>query len=434
MKRLMMLLGLLVMFASIGYAETPENIYDKTVTCTFKDQGFQEIVTDLAKQANVEILVDPTLAGKLTVDFGQVNLRQALEKLCLLINAYPGRIGDKLVIASADPKGPFFWAIMETEVVRVGYVEVRDLMLYFAKNPIAQYLTANETTNSISITAPRPIIDYATALIREHDQRQPQLRIEGIAIDDSSIQDKDKGVQFQFAFGPPNPKGVVNQISFANTIVGWLDARNGQKLMNFSSWEAQDKLKILAQPSVVVQNGKTANINFGRNFYIPIIPATGGSPTNIQQIKTGVSLKVTPRVVLDTSGKPTDIMVDVNASVDDVVSTSTAGNIPVSTNSRTATTTLCVKPGETIIIGGLATSQEYWIKSKTPFLGDIPLLGNLFRASHKEFRQQKVTILITATVVEPEKAAVEAKPAKEEIKERMPSIGVPTPPVESLTK
>lgn len=181
---------------------------------------------------------------------------------------------------------------------------------------------------------------------------------------------------------------------------------------------------------MAVQDGKTATINFGKTFYATIGSVLGGT-AKIEAIKAGVNLKVTPRVIKNANGKVTDILTDTEASVDDVVSTP-SGTISLITNSRMAKTTLCIKNGETIIIGGLATSQDYKIRSKTPILGDIPLLGNLFRTSHKDIRQQKVTILVTARVIEPEKAVKEAAPAKAEIKVRTPEIGIPTSPVKSL--
>ena len=425
---LVILMLILALAASIAFAD----ILETPVDCTFKDQEILAVVKELAQQANVEILLDPAIKGKISLELGQVTLKRAIEQIAVLVGGFPGFVGGRIYLASPDPKGPYYLAVLETKVVAVGHLDVKQILQYLAKHPIAQYLTADEETNTISITAPSPIVDYAEAVIKGLDQRQLQVRLEATVIDDSSIGTKDKGVQFKWASGPKNPDGVWT-ISFANTIFGFTDKRHGDILFNLYSYYAKDKLKIMAQPSVVVQNGKTANISFGRVFYAPIGSVYGGPPAKIEAIKTGISLKVTPRVVKDADGKITDILTDVETSVDDVVGTG-SGGISVTTNSRSAKTTLCIKNGETIIIGGLANTQNYKIRSRAPFLGDIPLLGNLFRSSHYEQRQQKVTILITARVVEPEKAIQEAEPAKREIEIRTPAIGVPTPPVESPTE
>jgi len=394
------------------------------VNCTYQDQELAAVVSDLSKQAGVEILVDPVLKGKISLSLGRVPLRTAVEEVAALVKGYAGFADGRAYLASADPKGPYYLVVLETAVIPIGHLGVDEVMKYLAKHPIAEYLTVDDTANSICITAPGPIVEYAKSVIRKLDQPQPQIRIDSILLDDSGIDAKSASAQFQLGIiGPANPD-AVSTISFANTILGYTSTRNGKTLLGLSDWYARGKLKILAQPSVVVQNGKPAAITFGQVFYVAVTPAIGGSPTNVQPIAAGVSLKVTPRVITDAAGKATDIEMEVDAADSDVIATS-PGTISVTTNSREAKTSLCVKNGETVIIGGLVTSQDARVRSKVPILGDIPLLGNLFQTSQREVDREKVTILITARVVEPEEASAEVQPLKETIGERTPDVGAP---------
>lgn len=429
-KETLSFIVLLVLMAITASARA--DVLQNEVNCSFTNQEVSVIASDLAKQSGVEILVDPALKGLITIEMGKVPLEKAVEQLAIITGGFPGFFGGRIYLASKDPAGPYYLSVMETRVIPIGYLGVAQILQYLGKNPILVYLTADEASNSISITAPRSIADYAEAVIRSLDIRQFQVQVEASVVDDSSVDTQDKGVQFKWpiSLGPPNSEGVYS-ISYAGTIFGVTNPSDGLKLFNLFNYNSKDKLKIMAQPSVVVQDKKTANLGVGRAFYAGTGSTLGSPPAKYEKITTGISLKVTPRVIINADGSK-NILVDTEADLSDVVSTGT-GNISVTTNSRTVKTTLSVKNGETIIIGGLESNTDYWIKSKVPGLGDIPLIGNLFRTSRKEIRQQKVTILITARVVEPEKAVKEAKPAKTEVDIRKPEIGVPTLPIEPDT-
>jgi general secretion pathway protein D len=368
--------------------------------------------------------VDPAVKGKIGLSLGRVPLQKAMDEIAEQVSGYAGFADGRAYLASSDPKGRYYLIVLETAVIPVGHLDVGEVMKYLAKHPVAEYLTTDETTNTICITAPGVIVEYAKSLIEELDRPQPQIRVDSILLDDSGIDAKSSSAQLQLGIkGPPNAD-AVSTISFANTVLGYTNTRNGKTLLSFSDWYARGKLKILAQPSVVVQNGRPATIDFGQVFYVAVTPIVGGSASNVQPIKAGVSLKVVPRVVRDAAGKVSDIEMDVDATDSDVIATS-PGTISVTTDSREAKTTLCVRNGETVIIGGLMTTQDARVRSKVPILGDIPLLGNLFQTSQREFDRERVTILITARVVDPEEASAEAQPLKETIGERTPDVGVP---------
>lgn len=418
MNRLRLLFCLLVVVLALCVPIlAEESVYDKPVTCTFKDLDFPAIIAGLAKQTGVEILVDPAIQSKLTFDLGQVTLGQALERLCLLVNAFPGRIGEKLVIATGDPKGPLFWAIMETELIPVRYYDVKQMMQFLAKNIIAQYLIADEASNSLSISAPRAMIDYAKALIFSLDKAKLQIGYEVTVFDRSKITLKDKGAEFQWAQGPANPNGLW-EFSFANSVFGARDTRNGEKLFNLFNYNSKDRLKLLAQTRVVIQDGETGSLNFCRTYYATIGSVLGGI-AKIETIRAGVTLKVTARAILNDQGLY-EIFSTVDADISDVVGM--ISGLPVTTN-RTVQEVLCGLDGETIIVGGLWTNSDYWRKDKTPLLGDIPLIGNLFRTTHKDQRRQEVIILVTPRIIRPGQTTDEAKRIKSQIeKELKPTI------------
>jgi general secretion pathway protein D len=110
----------------------------------------------------------------------------------------------------------------------------------------------------------------------------------------------------------------------------------------------------------------------------------------IQQsdISADIGGKITPRVLGEGN-----LQVDVDVMVGNFAFTATS-SLPDVT-ARQAATSIVLKDGETIVIGGLVLKQETRATSKTPVLGDLPLLGQLFRSSHRRVEENVLTILIT---------------------------------------
>jgi type II secretory pathway component GspD/PulD (secretin) len=131
-----------------------------------------------------------------------------------------------------------------------------------------------------------------------------------------------------------------------------------------------------------------ANIEIGREAYYSIVTGPVNYPyTTLQKIVTGISLKMTPHVAAD--GR---ITVDLEPSVSDMVGTGTGG-LPVNTV-RKVKTSLRVRDGESIIIGGM-TYDSVSRRDRR-----VPILGGLFRGHRTETKKTEVVVMITPHVVE----------------------------------
>ena len=118
----------------------------------------------------------------------------------------------------------------------------------------------------------------------------------------------------------------------------------------------------------------------------------GFAYSQLQQIKTGITLKVTP--YMSDDGQITMVL---NPSVSNVSGMTSAG-LPIDII-RDASTTVRVKDGETIAIGGMTYTNEIHTRAKVPILGDLPVLGQLFRYYDESKTKTDVIIMITPHVV-----------------------------------
>jgi len=111
----------------------------------------------------------------------------------------------------------------------------------------------------------------------------------------------------------------------------------------------------------------------------------------LETLRTGISLKFTPRV-----SETGEILLKVEPEVSDAIEV--ADGLPM-VNRRRVATSIRVKDGETIVIGGLKLKSEYEAKSKVPLLGDLPILGLFFSSTRKASTETEVVIFITPKIM-----------------------------------
>lgn len=151
-----------------------------------------------------------------------------------------------------------------------------------------------------------------------------------------------------------------------------------------------NKAKLLADPRIAVLNNQGASIFIGDTLRFNTLatssPTTGNQFT-VYEVPVGIVLLVRPRV--NTDGY-------ITLHVHPVVSTITGftDGLP-QTASREAETTVRVKNGQTIVIGGLIQDQDIRTMSKIPILGDLPIIGSLFKSISKDHRHSEVVVFLT---------------------------------------
>ena len=153
------------------------------------------------------------------------------------------------------------------------------------------------------------------------------------------------------------------------------------------------KAKILSRPNVTTIQGHEAVINVGSSVPVPKVSSTNTSTTTeIEYRDAGIILKYTPRINSDGT---------ITATIHTEVSTPQyVGDLRAYRfNTRSADTVVTVKDGEPMIIGGLIGSEEEKSISKIPFLGDLPILGALFRTHRNSKSESELMIFLTAHVV-----------------------------------
>jgi general secretion pathway protein D len=166
--------------------------------------------------------------------------------------------------------------------------------------------------------------------------------------------------------------------------------------------QTQSYLNILSTPHLLTQNNKEAEIIVGEN--VPFITSQSRDSTNLANVintverkDVGVTLRITPHIH-ESEYVSMDIYQEASALKEtNLLQTSTVGP---TTTKRSAKTTVLVKSGDTVIIGGIMQETTLKGESKVPLLGDIPLLGYLFKFSSNSKKRTNLIILLTPTIIQ----------------------------------
>lgn len=159
--------------------------------------------------------------------------------------------------------------------------------------------------------------------------------------------------------------------------------------LELSAMEADGKGKIISSPRVITADLSKATIEQGTE--IPYQQATSSGATAVTFKKAVLSLDVTPQITPDGN-----VIMNVEIHKDSP-GASTAG-VP-SINTNTVTTQVQVENGGTVVLGGIYTSQEQNQTDKVPLLGDIPVLGNLFKNNSKMYNKNELLVFLTPKIV-----------------------------------
>ncbi len=266
-------------------------------------------------------------------------------------------------------------------------------------------VVAEQTSNTLLLSANRRYFDQIRAIIDELDQAQPQVLIQVLLAEVTLDNDTDLGVEWTYkgrsgnnTYGTGTDFGVANALS----TLGGYNATVAGSDFNFllRALKDQGRLEVLSRPQIVTADNKPATINIGQK--VPLVDqsrldAQNNLTTSFRYEDVGVNLTVTPKISPDGFVKM-EIGTTNSSISSSAVQVNKASSVPI-INQRKANTTVSAQSGQTIIIGGLiGTTDDIRVK-KVPVLGDIPYLGALFRSTSTQRERKELLILLTPQVL-----------------------------------
>lgn len=265
------------------------------------------------------------------------------------------------------------------------------------------------------------LLDIPTALIE----------IEAAVVDVNTNKMKDLGVRWQGqAGGIAGGFGAIETANPTNTSIAVGLARNASLqtilagtgdffLSKITALESTGDAAVLSRPSVLTLDNLEAVLDLSETFYIPV---QGERVAEVVSVTAGVLLKVTPRLIVDPSGK-NRIKLDIDVEDGTIQPDTQISKLPTVRRS-TISTQAVIGESESLLIGGYYFKTDVENEDKVPLLGDIPLLGMLFSSTQKEHQQRERMFMITPRLIEVPMADGSMQPVQQ------PAGNQPPQPVE----
>ena len=266
-------------------------------------------------------------------------------------------------------------------------------------------IKVDERTNKLVVTDYPLKLDEIAKVVAAFDEKTPQVLIDAQIVQVSPSDQFQMGVDWDFWIKKYFEVRASLPISAANALfVGTPSSSKvlgpGESKEILSILRTIGDVKVLSSPRVMVLNNQEAKIHVGtRDAYITSTTSQSGTAPNVTAqsvnfVDTGIQLAVTPTINRD--GFVTmKIKPEISDSTrTDITSEGVITQVPIVTTSE-AETTVMVKDGVTIIIGGLRKDKREKTVKKIPVLGDIPLLGFAFRSTEDNVTKTELVILLT---------------------------------------
>ena len=289
-------------------------------------------------------------------------------------------------------------------------------------------IQADEATNSLVITAPPDIMRTLKRVIGQLDIRRAQVLVEAVIAEVSEDTARELGVQWVFS-GIEDDSGPVGVVNFSNSGSPVADIINGaasvadggafpsildSALLGFgktngsfnylavmNALASDANTNILSTPNLVTLDNEEAEIIIGENvpFVTGSFTSTGASDgaTNpfqtIQREDVGLTLKIKPQIN-EGDAMRLEIEQEVSSIADSV-----AGASDLVTNKRSIKTNVMVDDGQVVVLGGLIEEKLRESVQKVPLLGDIPVLGALFRSKTGDVDRTNLMVFIHPVIL-----------------------------------
>jgi type II secretory pathway component GspD/PulD (secretin) len=294
-------------------------------------------------------------------------------------------------------------------------------------------IVVDNRTNSLIITDIPEQFKLIEDMILKLDTPTPQVFIE-VEIMETSVEVTDKlGLEYGGSSGTWSATfdGPVKGYSFPFDTKSFKDHGQtatftfgtmtlGDLAITLKALSSHADTKYLARPKLLTLNNETALIDITADTYVGSMTTTGEqtgtTTTSAERMSTGLSLKVTPQV---NAADYVTMVIEPSVSRTEASAVNTGFLNPIK---RSAKAKVMVKDGETIFIGGLLDTQKTDTKRKVPILGDVPVVGALFKSDTASDKQTEILIFITPHIVKSRIAADEEGQRAREIEQAVKEL------------
>ena len=402
-------------------AVAAEPVADEPIEIGYIEADIQNVLRTLSAKAGVNLILGDEVTGKVTVNLKGVSYEQAMQ----LIAESKGYayVKDKNIV-KVKSKESLETEAIEMRIYTLNYAKADDV-----KRTLDPVLTkqgkiqVDTRSNTLVLSDTPSSLLKVAKLIEQLDTQTPQVLIEAKFVEITKNPKKDLGVNWggtllnhPLLLRRPDPTTPIvtgsnpSPLEFGKSLAGgpWtfptmiLDA--GEATIVFSFLSQDTDTELLANPRIVTTDNSKARISIATQYPIPNFSFSEQTASlqisGFEYKDIGIILNVLPRINKDDF-VTLEVAPEASSSTENATLQSGGGSavqIPI-INTRTATTTVLIKSGNTLAIGGLMREDISDDYTKVPLMGDAPLIGAFFRSKSLSKTKRDLLIFLTPTIV-----------------------------------
>jgi type IV pilus assembly protein PilQ len=409
------------------------------ISLSFQSVDIRSLLQIIADVASTNMVISDSVQGQIAMRLQNVPWDQALDIILKTKGLGMRQQGNVMLVAPVEElaqrekleleseKQKKELAPLRSEIIQVNYAKATDIRALLASESTSMLsergrISVDERTNTLLILETRERIAEIRGLVSRLDIPVRQVLIESRIVIANEDFARELGTRFGVSTIGTIGNATVGQsgsnAGSRDVLAGNLPSLNDSYAVNLpgtagapslgwsilgsnflidlelSALQSEGRGEVISTPRVVTANGKQATIEQGRE--IPYQSSSGNSGTQTQFKKAVLSLIVTPQITPDNR-----VVMDLgvtNDSQGENVATG-VGQAPA-IDTRRLDTQVLIRSGETVVLGGVFQQENRNSTGKVPFLGDIPLLGNLFRNSTRSDTKRELLIFVTPKVLQ----------------------------------
>ncbi len=399
---------------------------DMRVSFNFQNANVSDVIRMIAKVSDMNVLIGSNVKGTVTMKMKDVPLKNILS---LILEAYGlGMIkkdgiyyinstGTIATVVSSEKKARAISEHKVTRLVPINYVSASGLMAKVKSVLSSQgRVVYDKSLHSLLITDIPNRVARAIRLVKMLDKRTPEVEIIAKMVEVSKNYSNELGINWNGSYlgaAPASSNAAVTPNYFSGQTTGnpagpglsptlttsaaagtfTVGILNSYASINatLEALESLSRAKSIASPKVVVLNNQTATIEKGQTLYLPGVAGVGATAAP-QAITAQISLQITPHIMANGNVK-----LVINSSNNTVAPPVSGAQATLDTES--ANSTVIIKNGQTVVIGGVYQMSKTVSNSGVPGLMSIPLLGWLFKTRSVSYSKDELMIFITPRII-----------------------------------
>ncbi len=354
----------------------------RKISNVFADADIKTVIQEIASAARVSIIADTSVKGmEINIEFKKDTIESALDKLSYAAGLLWKKKGEFYLVSTGLPEAPLFSEFAETKVYTPRTQPAENLFGLLTRS-FTIYAQLDKAANMISVTAPPKQMDAIWKALTAADSPRKQFCVEAMVTEMNDETIKSAGFSWNWKYFA---QGADLAFTYATATAA--------DIVHLKDLITTNKAELRANPKVVASEGHEASLTVGNETYFSMVSGNGNYTTvQYQRINTGITLKFTGYIEPDGM-----VNLHLQPEVSDAV---ILVNGNPQTTVRKADTYMRIRFGDTVALGGMIVGTKSHQVTKTPILGDLPIIGKAFQSRSTDNTKREVVIMITPRMIE----------------------------------